>query len=251
WKGVLMRAFWWFKDHEIAGMARPGFNSTPWFDFPYDEAILLGWIGQFSSGSTPFADFHYHVKTYGSKIRSFYKLDDQTADNKIRLLLDQNGILDIANKIIERSSLLEHVEVADSQLHFRFNQNRLKSEIEFLKNQNIQLIISLTERHHDKEKLDEYFNTVPFSINDLGAPSFDQVEKLANVLQSAKKNQTRVAVHCLAGIGRTSTMLIGAHILMGEKLDNLKSQIFKRNPSFVFTGKQGEFLLSLAERYGS
>ncbi len=246
-----MRAFWWFKDHEIAGMARPGFNGTPWFDFPYDEAVLVGWIGQFSSGATPLADFHHHVKSYGSKIRSFYNSDEQTADNKLRPLYEKTGIVDISKQIIERSSLLEHIEVADSQLHFRFNKNRLEAEIEFLKSQGIQQIISLTERHHDKDKLDEHFDTVHFSIIDLGAPSFDQVEKLANLLQSAQNNKKRVAVHCLAGIGRTSTMLIGAHILMGDKLDYLKDQVFKRNPSFVFAGKQAEFILSVAERYGS
>jgi hypothetical protein len=28
-----MKAFWWFKENEIAGMARPGINCTRWFDF--------------------------------------------------------------------------------------------------------------------------------------------------------------------------------------------------------------------------
>ncbi len=34
-----MKAFWWFKQDSIAGMARPGFNSVPWFDLP-SEALL-------------------------------------------------------------------------------------------------------------------------------------------------------------------------------------------------------------------
>lgn len=246
-----MKAFWWFKDQEIAGMARPGFNGTPWFDFPYEEAILVGWLGQFSSGSTPLTDFHRHVTSYGTKIRGFYKLDEESAKNKFCRLLDRNGIIDVSNQIMARSSLLEHVDVTDSQLHFRFNQNLLAAEIEFLKNQGIQKVISLTEHHHDKDTLDEHFRTFHFSINDLGAPSFEQVEKLADLLQTAQKNQKKVAVHCLAGIGRTSTMLIGAHLIMGEKLDRLKDHVLKRNPSFVFAGKQAEFILAVAERYGS
>jgi hypothetical protein len=36
-----MKAFWWFKENSIAGMARPGFNSVRWFDLPFDEALLL------------------------------------------------------------------------------------------------------------------------------------------------------------------------------------------------------------------
>lgn len=98
-----MRVFWWIKEHKIAGMARPGFNGTTWFDFPHDEPVLVGWIAQFSSGSTSLPDLHHHVKIYGSKIRSFYILVEQTADNQLRQLFDKNGIVDISKKIIERS----------------------------------------------------------------------------------------------------------------------------------------------------
>jgi len=33
-----MKALWWFKDNQIAGMARPGFNHSQWFDMPFDDA---------------------------------------------------------------------------------------------------------------------------------------------------------------------------------------------------------------------
>ncbi|OYW07389.1 MAG: 50S ribosomal protein L13 [Acidobacteriia bacterium 12-62-4] len=39
---------------------------------------------------------------------------------------------------------------------------------------------------------------------------------MAEIVTAANKNKEKLAVHCLAGIGRTSTMLIAAHILMGK-----------------------------------
>jgi atypical dual specificity phosphatase len=241
-----MKAFWWYKENEIAGMARPGFNCTRWFEFPFDQALVVGWIGQHSSGETRLADFHEHVHQYGAKILKFYDLTPDAASRIYQNLCDRNGLLATLKRLSDGSQLLEAYDVTESTLRFEFSQSRLESEIAFLKSQEIEQIVSLTERHHSKDLLDRHFDTYHFSINDLDPPRLHQVRELSEVLQNAKNSGRKLAVHCLAGIGRTSTMLIGAHLLMGESLDSLKAHVSRQNPAFVFTGKQAEFLLALA-----
>lgn len=245
-----MKAFWWFKENEIAGMARPGFNYTRWFDFSFEEAILVGWLGQHPSGSTALQDFNDHIQGYGSKILKFYSIDNKDAQEVLKIFDKREGLLSILSGLATNSHLLESYDVTDNNIYFEFNKKRLSREINFLKERGVEKIISLTENHYNKETLDAHFDTFHFSINDLDAPSFEQVVQLAQILHEAGVKKSSVAVHCLAGIGRTSTMLIGAHMLMGNKLDDLKELIAHKNPAFVFAGKQADFIYSLSKRLG-
>lgn len=246
-----MRAFWWFEENEIAGMARPGFNCTPWFDFSFEEAILVGWLGQFSSGSTSRGDFHDHVRDYGTKVLKFYKLDAESAAQATSPLKTRPGLLDVLKRISERSQLLESYDVTDDHIHFEFSKKRLNWEIDYLKRQGIEKIVTLTEQYHDKALVGEHFEVHHFSITDMEPPRIEQVSKFAEIIRTSQASRKTLAVHCLAGIGRTSTMLMGAHLAMGQKLDELKIKIVRRNPSFNLTGSQGEFLKSLAERFNA
>ena len=68
------------------------------------------------------------------------------------------------------------------------------------------------------------------------------------MIQTAlSKNETMV-VHCLAGIGRTSTMLMASHIMLGESADELEQILKKQKPPFSLTGTQGEFLKSFGKK---
>jgi hypothetical protein len=240
-----MKSFWWFEENAIAGMARPGFNCTQWFELSFEEAVLVGWLGQFSSGSTSLAAFQNHVSTYGTKILRFYPLSEDEKSKALQVFEDRSNLKKILSRLAQRSQLLQEYDVSESHIHFQFNKARLDQEIEYLKGQGINRIISLTEAHHDKEALGAHFDTHHFSIGDLEPPRLEQVQQLSELIRAAKKNHEKIAVHCLAGIGRTSTMIIGAHLLMGEKLEPLKAQVARQNPTFVFAGKQAEFLQGL------
>lgn len=63
-----MKAFWWFKENSIAGMARPGFNLVRLADLSFEESVLLGWLGQYSNGRAEMSTFHRHLNTYVPKI---------------------------------------------------------------------------------------------------------------------------------------------------------------------------------------
>lgn len=79
------------------------------------------------------------------------------------------------------------------------------------------------------DRLAKDFSVHHIGIEDLGAPQIEQVQQLA-------------------GIGRTSTMIVGAHLLLGENAEALRVRIRERNPSFASSGKQGAFLSALEQR---
>ncbi len=246
-----MKAFWWFKENSIAGMARPGFNAIHWFDLPFDEAALLGWIGQFSSGSESLDSFRRHLHEYAPKIYKFYGLNETSGYEALKIFDDISGINEISERLSSRSQILESFRIENDQIYFDMNTARLQMEIEFLRKKNIETVVCLTERHHSRDVLDTHFDTHHFSIKDLSAPEMDQVLKLADLISISKKNNKKLAIHCLAGIGRTSTMLLAAHIVLGEDVAQLKQLIAKQNPTYKLTGSQGDFIHKVVAQYGA
>ncbi len=243
-----MKAFWWFKENSIAGMGRPGFNAVHWFDLSFTEAVLLGWLGKYSSGSASLESFRSHLKTYAPKILKFYHIDEKKDAQALEIFAENAGIRKTMVTLIERTNIFEHFEIVDDQLNVTLSRQRLNYEIEFLKKNRIRKVVSLTENHHQKESLQEHFDLHHIGIEDLNAPKLEQVHHLAEVIQSSVKNKESIAVHCLAGIGRTSTMLMASHIVLGEQADEVESRLKKQNPTFVLTGSQGEFIRSLARQ---
>ena len=113
-------------------------------------------------------------------------------------------------RLSERSDLLERFDATEEEIRFTFSSKRLDRELERLKELGIKTIASLTELHHDKDTLQKHFDLHHLPIRDLEAPQTHQAKALAELVDRAKKERTGLAVHCLAGIGRTSTMLLAA-----------------------------------------
>lgn len=228
-------------------MARPGFNHVHWFDLPFDEGIVLGWLGQFPSGKVNFDGFSKHVGNYGPRIFKFYDLTDEQGYKALEVFKTPEGFNQVFENLNKRTSFFDSFEAKNNEIHFQTNENNLKKEIEFMKQQGIDKVITLTEHHHNKEALGKHFEAHHIAIQDLGAPEFHQVESLAKIMDDADKRNHKIAVHCLAGIGRTSTMIVSAKILQGHSVEDMKKQINQKNPHFAFTGTQGNFILSVAE----
>lgn len=240
-----MKSFWWYKENSIAGMARPGFNSVRWFDLPFEEAVLLGWLGKFSDGRLSLAEFRDHMETYVPKIYKFHKLDEITGKQILKVFDSPLGVKTTLESLNNRLQIIKEFEVKDDHLTIQMNPAKLKQEIDHLKKHDIKHVVTLTEHHHHKNILDSHFSTYHISIADLSAPNREQVSALAKILKTALPKKEKLAVHCLAGIGRTSTMLVGAHIIMGESFKDLEPHIARQNPSFALTGPQAEFLRTL------
>lgn len=240
-----MKAFWWFQQNFVAGMARPGFNSCRWFDLPLDEALVMGWLGQHSAGPISLKAFRAHVQTYLPKTISFYQVDE-TAKQRILSDLENHKTLEtIVNRLAERSKFFTQASINNDQLHFQLNRKQVDNEIAFLKDQQINRIVSLTEDHHLRDDLANHFQLDHISIVDMGAPTKIQAQQLAEILEVSEKNGQRLAVHCLAGIGRTSTMLLAAEIIRGKPFEDTLRHVQKQNPVYAFVGPQAEFIRNL------
>jgi atypical dual specificity phosphatase len=245
-----VNAFWWFRENSIAGMGRPGLNAVRWYDLPFDEAILLGWVGRHSTPVEGLESFREHLRTYAPRVFPFYDMDDRSGQRAIAVFADEAGISSVLAKLAQRTKILDAFEVRDDQVHFSWNRSRLDDEIRFLKDRKIARIVTLTERHHHRDVLADHFALHHIGIDDLGAPSLGQVHELAEILGESRARNQSVAVHCLAGIGRTSTMLMGAHIVLGESPVELRMLIKRQNPVFILTGEQEKFINSLTSGSG-
>jgi protein-tyrosine phosphatase len=242
-----MKAFWWFKENSIAGMARPGFNAAHWSELPFEESILFGWLGQFSSGPAPLSSFRHHLQNYAPRVFNFFKLDQDSGQRALRIFENEARIMSVMARLAERTRSFRDFAIRDNHVYFSVNEDRVLEEIEHLKQLRIQRIVSLTEYHHHKEILVDHFKLHHLGIEDLGAPTRDQAHHLAKVIDESRQSGEILAVHCLAGIGRTSTMLLAAHMILGENLDELKRKIASKNPSFMLVGSQAEFIQKIAE----
>lgn len=240
-----MKALWWFKENQIAGMARPGFNACHWFDMPFDEAIFMGWLGQHSGGTLPLSQFQQHVKTYLPQAAPFYHLSNEQIQQATEDFQRPEFLNSLLQRLIKRTQFFQSAEASEDSVQFQIHMSQFEAEVNHLKKHGIDCVVTLTESHHLKEELQSHFDLHHIGIIDMGAPTLDQAKQLADILDQTEQRQEKVAVHCLAGIGRTSTMLMAAKILRGEKLEDLLQHIAKQNPSYVFTGSQAAFLKSI------
>jgi atypical dual specificity phosphatase len=246
-----MKAFWWFEDKTVAGMARPGFNNIHWFDLPFDEALVFGWVGQRSSAVYQTETLHQHIREYGEKIRHYHKVDASAFANLCERLSDPPSLVKVLEQVALKTNTIQHCELKDEQIALTLNAERLNSEVAFLKQQGIRSVVSLTENHHQKEELEKHFELHHLAIDDLTPPKFEQVQALAELIQESRTEKKPLVVHCMAGIGRTSTMLMAAHLALGENLEDLKVLLKRQNPHFAFSGSQSEFIHAVAEKVKS
>ncbi len=240
-----MKAFWWFKEKTIAGMARPGFNRIQWFDLSLPEALVFSWIGKRSCSTQNINSFYQHVAHYGSQIRPFYQLSLPEFTQLQAQFHESTFLEEIFRQVAQKTHCIEDFWIHSQSISFQLNGRRLNWEMDFLRQNEIETVVSLTETHDQVEKMGLHFELHHLAINDLGTPHRSQVEKLAEIIDQCCIQKRKLVVHCMAGVGRTSMMLLGAHCLLGENLEEMLLLLSQQNPTYQFVGPQAEFVKSL------
>lgn len=245
-----LKAFWWLRDGSVAGMGRPGFNRCHWFDLSIEEGNLLSWLGKQTQNTLEVPALYEFLNLQAPKLAHFYGMTVDQCSERLNTLHDKSVLQQTLETMNDKAAVFEDATLfeRDGTLHLTVTPNRLQlqNELKILKENNVSVVISLLEEHLNADLVAEHFEVHHFSVEDLNAPDRDQVYAYADVLHRALSSNKVVATHCLAGIGRTTTMLFAAHLLGGHSFDEVAGWVSERNPHFQLRGRQVDFLKSLA-----
>ncbi len=251
-----IKAFWWFQEQKIGGMARPGFNRLHWSKLSLQEAAVFNWLGQhlYDQPDLPLTELWSYLDQLAPKVAPFYHLSTQEVRDAFAPLHDLNVLSDLIDRLNRQTQLLEPGFVLEDgpspQLNGTFCHQQMHHELQLLQEHGISTLISLMGTPPNAQVLDSDLNVYHFPVQDLTPPTYDQVESFATLLKK-QSSQHGVAVHCFAGVGRTTTMLVAAHLLYGESLEELTQRIEANNPHYQRKGSQWKFVCELAEQVGT
>jgi atypical dual specificity phosphatase len=118
-------------------------------------------------------------------------------------------------------------------------------DLDLLKNVGITALITLTEKDFPQEALARHgLTNLHLAIEDRKAPTAAEMDMLVMRMRQMLESGEVLAVHCLAGLGRTGTIL--AAYLVKEKglsAQSALNQIRRFNRQFVQSDDQEDFLM--------
>ena len=246
-----LKAFWWFIEGRVGGMGRPGFNQCHWFDFSLEEGVVFTWLGKQHQTTLPLDSLWQYLDWYGPQVAPFHGLSVTEAHQRLHRLHDRTSLMAVLESMNAKAGILQEVSWLGTDAHavLRFSPNvqRLRHELEMLKRHNVSVVISLLEQPLDHTVLDGHFEVYHFPVEDVTPPSREQVYAFAEQLRTALDSGKNVVTHCLAGVGRTTTMFMAAYLVQGHPWHELVAWVQARNPHFQFKGRQVAFLQELAQ----
>jgi protein-tyrosine phosphatase len=245
-----LKAFWWFVEGRVGGMGRPGFNQCHWFDFSLEEGVVFTWLGKQHHTAPALESLWQYLDWYGPQVAPFHGVSVAEVSDRLACLRDLASLLAVLESMNAKAGILQDVSVLhngpQATLHFVPNVRRLQHELEVLKHYNVSVVISLLEHPLDLEVLSQHFEVYHLPVEDVTPPSHAQVYAVATILRTALERGKNVVTHCLAGVGRTTTMLMAAYLVQGHSWEELVTWVQARNPHFQFKGRQAAFLQEFA-----
>ena len=121
--------------------------------------------------------------------------------------------------------------------------------MEFLKDEGISVIITLTEEPLSEAVVEEFgfaYHHIP--VADFAAPTARQIDQFIRVVEKARKTGAKSVVHCLAGRGRTGTMLACYLVSQGCSAAEAIQEIRATRPGSIETYEQESAIRRYARR---
>jgi atypical dual specificity phosphatase len=116
---------------------------------------------------------------------------------------------------------------------------RSVDELRWLKNQGIDVLVSLTERRLDPEDVDEAgLLAYHVPVADMTPPSPSDLNRCISAINRARDSKMGVVVHCGAGMGRTGVVLACWFITQGMSAEEAIKHVRELRPGSIETRKQ-------------
>lgn len=124
-------------------------------------------------------------------------------------------------------------------------------DLEWMRRQGIELLLALTEDPPRRDWLDDaglLLYHVP--VEDMEAPSQEQLDRCISAITRANSQNMGVAVHCGAGLGRTGVVLACYFVTRGLTAANAIARVRRLRPGSIETEEQAEAVEEFARRQG-
>jgi len=122
-------------------------------------------------------------------------------------------------------------------------------ELAWLRQQGIQVVLSLTEDRLRRDWVnDAGLMAVHEPVEDMEAPTQDQLDRCVSAITRAHEKQIPVAVHCSAGQGRTGVILACYLVTKGMSAANAIAKVRRLRPGSIETDDQAEAVAMFARR---
>lgn len=123
------------------------------------------------------------------------------------------------------------------------------SDLEFLKDNGIEAIVSLTELPLHKTFIEEFgFEYKHIPVADLTSPTQGQIDEFVTFVNNLKSSKKKTVVHCDAGIGRTGTMLACYLVNKGYNAQRAMAEVRGKRPGSIETIEQEDTVVKYEER---
>ena len=120
-------------------------------------------------------------------------------------------------------------------------------EVQWAKDQGVKSIVTIREEPLDDKWIKDV-NYLHVSSNDMGVPEFDDLVNAVDFVHKRITNEEPVMVHCLAGLGRTGTIL-ACYLVKYQKMspDDAIQKVRKERPGSIQSFPQEEIIFQFAK----
>lgn len=122
-------------------------------------------------------------------------------------------------------------------------------DLEWLRAQGVELLISLTEDPPRSDWVNDaglLLFHVP--VLDMEAPAQGQLDRCVSAISRANEHRMGVAVHCGAGLGRTGVVLACYFVQKGMTAQNAIAWVRRLRPGSIETEEQAEAVAQFSRR---